>query len=96
MEARKLTTTERNLDHMEYDDNLYDFMKSLIPFSIQTSNTSLNNHLLNTHGLEKGQCLNIFYNDVLGKRNICDDLILNAILPKEWSLEEDMGLDGQG
>ena len=27
-------TTARNLDHLEYDENLYDFMKSLIPFNL--------------------------------------------------------------
>ena len=96
MEARKSTTTERNLDHLEYDENLYDFMKSLIPFNIATSNTSINSHLLNTHGLEKGQHLNVYYNDVVGKRELCYELILSAILPKEWSLEEELGLDGQG
>jgi RecA/RadA recombinase len=81
---------------MEYDENLYDFMKSLIPFYIQTSNAKLNDHLLNTNGLEKGQCLNIYYNDVVGKRELCDEIILSAILPKEWSLEEEMSQDGSG
>ena len=35
---RASVMTERNLDHLEYDDNLYDYMKSLIPFNIATTN----------------------------------------------------------
>lgn len=87
--------TDRNLDHLDYDENLYDFMKSLIPFSLTASNNSINNHILNTNGLEKGQFLNVYYNDSVGKRELCYELILSAILPKEWSLEDDQGIDGQ-
>ena len=46
--------TQRNLDHLDYDENLYDFMKSLIPFSLTSTNASINNHILNENGLEKG------------------------------------------
>jgi hypothetical protein len=28
----------RNLEHLEYDQNLYEFMFELSPFTIQTSN----------------------------------------------------------
>jgi ornithine cyclodeaminase/alanine dehydrogenase-like protein (mu-crystallin family) len=44
----------RNLDHLEYDENLYDFMRSLIPFSLTTSNRAVNEHLLSDNGIEKG------------------------------------------
>ena len=63
----KQVVTERNLDHLEYDDNLYDYMKSLIPFNISTTTPALDQHLLNTHGLERGQFLNVYFNDVVGK-----------------------------
>lgn len=33
---------QRNLDHLNYSENLYDFMRSLIPFSIKTSRASIN------------------------------------------------------
>ena len=46
-------TTTRNLDHLEYDENLYDFMKSLIAFNLQSNNNSINQYLLNKDGLEK-------------------------------------------
>ena len=86
----------RNLDHLDMDENLYDFMKSLIPFNLCTTNSSLNTHLFTDgNGLEKGQFLNVFFNDCIGKRELCYELILNAILPKEWSLEDDLGPDGQ-
>ena len=35
-------STRRNLDHLEPDENLYDYMKSLIPFSITSQNKSIN------------------------------------------------------
>ena len=63
-------------------------MKSLIPFNLVTGNKSLNKHLLEENGLEKGQFLNIYFNDVVGKRELTYELILSAILPKEWSLED--------
>ena len=63
-------------------------MKSLIPFNLITANKSLNKHLLEENGLEKGQFLNIYFNDVVGKRELTYELILSAILPKEWSLED--------
>ena len=78
-------TTARNLDHLEYDENLYDFMKSLIPFNLQSNNNSVNQFLLNKEGLEKSQFLNIYFNDSVGKRELVQDLILSAILPREWS-----------
>ena len=46
-------TTTRNLDHLQYDENLYDFMKSLIPFNIMSNNDQINKYLLNRDGLEK-------------------------------------------
>ena len=92
MEAQEQTrpqvTTQRNLDHLEYDDNLYDYMRSLIPFNIATTNAEMNAYLLNTHGLERGQFLNVFYNDGVGKQELCYELMLSTVLPKEWSLEE--------
>ena len=87
-------TTARNLDHLEYDENLYDFMKSLIPFNLQSNNNSVNNYLLSKEGLEKKQCLNIFFNDSVGKRELVQDLILSAILPREWSLDDQAVPDG--
>ena len=74
------------MDHLLYDDNLFDFMKSLIPFNIVSTNPAINEHVLKG-GLEKNQWLNIHFNDVVGKRELCMELILNAILPKEWSFE---------
>jgi hypothetical protein len=70
---------------LEYDSNLYDYMKSLIPFSITSTNKSLNKYLLNgDYGLEKDQFLNIYFNDSVGKRELVNELVLSAILPKEW------------
>ena len=80
--------TKRNLDHLEYDDNLYDFMKSLIPFSLATSNKSVNNFLLGGFGLEKEQYLNLYFNDTVGKRELVQELLLGAILPREWSQDD--------
>lgn len=60
-------------------------MKFLIPFSITTSNKSINYYLLNGEsGLEKNEFINIYYNDTIGKRELLYDLILSACLPKEW------------
>jgi hypothetical protein len=60
-------------------------MKSLIPFSITTSNKSINYYLLNGEsGLEKNEFINIYYNDTIGKRELLYELILSACLPKEW------------
>lgn len=95
MRASRMVTSERNLDHMQYDEDLYDYMKSLIPFNMVTSNNSINNFLLGPNGLEKDKFLNIFYNDTVGKRELCYELILSAILPKEWSLEDDLATDQQ-
>ncbi len=83
------------MDHLDYDENLYDFMKSLIPFNLVTTNKSLNKHLLDDHGLEKGQFLNIYYNDSVGKRELTYELILSAILPKDWSLEDSSASEAQ-
>lgn len=76
--------TLRNLDHLEYDENLYDYMKSLIPFSLMVDNKQVNKHLLQDVGLCKSQILSIYYNDSIGKRELVYDLILSAVLPKEW------------
>jgi hypothetical protein len=77
--------TQRNLDHLDYDTNLYDYMKSLIPFAITSTNKSLNKYLLNGEfGLEKDQFLNVYFNDSIGKRELVNELLLSAILPKEW------------
>ena len=85
MNQQTKQTTTRNLDHLEYDENLYDFMKSLIPFNLTANNNSVNNYLLNKEGLEKNQYLNIYFNDSVGKRELVQGLILSAILPREWS-----------
>ena len=77
--------TRRNLDHLEYDENLYDFMRSLIPFSLTSENSSINDYLLGDNGIEKGQFLNVYFNDTVGKRELIQELILSAILPKEWT-----------
>ena len=45
--------------------------------------------------MEKGQLLNVYFNDSVGKRELCYELILSAILPKEWSVEDDQQVDGQ-
>ena len=98
LEQQQQQSTERNLEHMTLDENLYDFMKSLIPFNLCSANNAINEHVLNSgHGLEKGQFLNIYFNDVIGKRELTYELILSAILPKEWSLEDDQcaATDGQ-
>lgn len=78
-------STKRNLDHLQYDENLYDYMRFLIPFNITTQNKSVNKHLLSDYGLEKNQFLNIHFNDSVGKFELINDLILSTILPKEWS-----------
>jgi len=62
--------TRRNLDHLEYDENLYDFMRSLIPFSLTSANPSINDYLLGDNGIEKGQFLNVYFNDTVGKREL--------------------------
>ncbi len=49
----KQINTKRNLDHLEYDENLYDYMRFLIPFNLTTQNKSVNKHLLADYGLEK-------------------------------------------
>jgi hypothetical protein len=60
-------------------------MKSIIPFNIVTSNNAINKFLLNGgNGLEKGDILNIYYNDTVGKREIIYELLLSTLLPKEW------------
>ena len=86
--------TKRNLDHLEYDENLYDLMKSMIPFNMISSNNSVNQYLLNKDGLEKQECLNIYFNDQVGKRELVQDLVLSAILPREWSQEDYIPPDG--
>ena len=63
-------------------------MKSLIPFSLQTPHKIVNTYLLPEGGLAKNQTLNIFYNDSIGKRELVYDLILSAILPKEWGNDD--------
>ena len=75
---------------MEFEENLYEFMKSLIPFNLQSTNKSINKHIL-SGGLEKGTFLNVYFNDTIGKREVTYDMILSAILPKEWSLEDVAG-----
>ena len=70
-EVKKGPSANRNLDHLQYSENLFDFMKSLIPFSITTTNKSVNAYLLNgDSGLEKNEFLNIYYNDGVGKREL--------------------------
>jgi hypothetical protein len=65
-------------------------MKSLIPFSITTSNKAINHYLLNGEsGLEKNEFVNIYFNDNDGKRELVYDLILSSILPKEWGSNDE-------
>jgi hypothetical protein len=65
-------------------------MKSLIPFSITTSNKSLNHYLLSgDSGLEKNEFINVYYNDTAGKRELIYELVLSATLPKEWGQGEE-------
>lgn len=65
-------------------------MKSIIPFNILTGNNSINKYLLNNAvGLEKGNILNIYYNDTTGKREMVYELLLSTLAPKEWGLGED-------
>eukprot|EP00352_Strombidinopsis_acuminata_P000354 CAMPEP_0176340108 /NCGR_PEP_ID=MMETSP0126-20121128/1307_1 /TAXON_ID=141414 ORGANISM="Strombidinopsis acuminatum, Strain SPMC142" /NCGR_SAMPLE_ID=MMETSP0126 /ASSEMBLY_ACC=CAM_ASM_000229 /LENGTH=107 /DNA_ID=CAMNT_0017684113 /DNA_START=11 /DNA_END=334 /DNA_ORIENTATION=+ len=89
--SAQAVTSKRNLDHLEYDENLYEFMKSLIPFKIATANKSINQYLLNGEdgGLEKNEFLNIYFNDSIGKRELLYELILNASLPKEWGTSDE-------
>ena len=54
LQGKEQMASERDLAHLDYDENLYDFMKSLIPFNLVTANKSLNKHLLEENGLEKG------------------------------------------
>jgi hypothetical protein len=77
--------TKRNLDHLQYDENLYDLMRFLIPFNLTSQNKSLNKYLLSENGLEKSQFLNVYFNDSVGKNELAADLILSTILPREWS-----------
>eukprot|EP00347_Sterkiella_histriomuscorum_P009559 403340741 len=77
--------TNRNFDHLDYDENLYDFMKSQIPFYINSSNEHINTYILNeSRGLEKQQVLNIYYNDTVGKREFVNELLMSTILMKQW------------
>ena len=88
--AQPQFVTNRNLDHLSYDMNLYDLMKSLSPFSITTSNKSINHYLLNGEsGLEKNEFVNVYYNDTDGKREFVYEMILSAALPKEWGSNEE-------
>lgn len=58
---------QRNLDHLNYSENLYDFMRSLIPFSVHSNCQSLNQYLLRNEGIQKDDLFNIYYNDTVGK-----------------------------
>lgn len=72
---------------MDYDENLYDFMKSQIPFYLQTvsGNAHLNHYVLNEgRGLEKQDVLNIYFNDPVGKRELVHEILLSTVLPKQW------------
>jgi len=79
-------STKRNLDHLTYDENLYDYMRFLVPFQLTSQNKSINKHLLREDGLEKNSFLNVHFNDTVGKNELIFDLLLSTILPKEWSL----------
>ena len=79
----------RNFDHLDYDENLYDFMKSQIPNYITSCNQHINSYILNDRGLEKNDVLNIYYNDAIGKREFINDLLLTTILPKQWGTNND-------
>ena len=66
-------------------------MKSQIPFYLQTvsGNAHLNHYLLNEgRGLEKQDVLNVYYNDTVGKRELVNELLLSALLPKQWGNNE--------
>jgi hypothetical protein len=82
---KEIISTKRNLDHLNYDENLYDFMRFLTPFNLTAQNKSINKHLLAEYGLEKNAFLNINFNDTVGKNELVSDLLLSTILPKEWS-----------
>ena len=71
-----MISTKRNLDHLEYDENLYDFMRFLIPFQICPHNKSLTKHVFQDYGLEKLSFLNVYFNDTVGKNELVLDLIL--------------------
>ena len=60
-------------------------MRSIIPFNIVTSNNAINKYLLHDgNGLEKGDILNLYYNDTIGKREMVYELLLSTLSPKEW------------
>ena len=88
----------RNFDHLAYDENLYDFMKSQIPFYLTSlHNVHLNHYILNDgRGLEKHDVLNVYYNDAIGKREFVNELLLSTVLPKQWGriAEKQKDLDG--
>lgn len=71
----------RSLDHLRYDENLYDVMRSMIPFNIYSGNSSVSRLLLGQEGLVRESQLAIYYNDNVSKRELINDLILSAILP---------------
>ena len=90
-QAASGSTYQRNFDHLDYDENLYDFMKSQIPFFLQTvsGNAHLNHYALNEgRGLEKQDVLNIYFNDPVGKRELVHELLLSTVLPKQWRERE--------
>ena len=90
-----MVSTKRNLDHLEYDENLYDFMRFLIPFQICPQNKSLNKYVFQEYGLEKHSFLNVFFNDTVGKNELVLDLLLQTVMPKEWSLGDDNSADDE-
>lgn len=61
-------------------------MKAQIPFFVTSlSSPHLNHYLLNEgRGLEKQDVLNLQYNDPVGKREFLSELLLSALLPKQW------------
>lgn len=80
---------------MAYDENLYDFMKSQIPFYIASlTNQHINHYILNEgRGLEKHDVLNVYYNDPVGKREFVNELLLSTLLPKQWGAVADKQKD---
>ncbi len=84
----------RNFDHLAYDENLYDFMRSQIPFYLTSAsgNAHLNHYALNdSRGLEKQDVLNLYYNDPVGKREFLNELLLTTLLPKQWGSSGGVG-----
>ena len=74
----------RNLDHLNSNETLFDYMKSLLAFTIKSSAKCINDYMLNKNGISKGAHYWVSYQDVAGKKEFLNDLILNTIIPSFW------------